>query len=293
MKYEPRQPREDVNYSKIKPGREAFVLVTGLLTVTVFILLITVYFIDLLIPHIPYSWENRILSGLPIPEGSGSEKHKPDTDRLETLLNRLNLHWPENPYEVQVGILLSDNPNALSLPGGRILISSALLEKTRSENELAFVLAHELGHFKNRDHLRRLGQGIAFGLLMAVIQGGSGSTTELMELAETLSVRKFSRAQEQEADQFALELVYKEYGHLASALDFFSQLPEPGNSLDRVLKTYLSSHPYSDDRIVDLENLAREKGWSLEGTPVPYHFSPGLITPSKGGSKPLRFKKFA
>ena len=44
--------------------------------------------------------------------------------------------------------------NAVALPGGNIVVFAGLLKEIKSENELAMILGHELGHFAHRDHLR-------------------------------------------------------------------------------------------------------------------------------------------
>ena len=59
------------------------------------------------------------------------------------------------------------------------MVSTGLLEQTASENELAFVVGHEIGHFRNRDHLRGLGRGVAFGLVLAALStSGAGTAAD-------------------------------------------------------------------------------------------------------------------
>ncbi len=57
-----------------------------------------------------------------------------------------------------------------------MVVFTGLLEKMTSENELAFVLAHELGHYDHRDHLRGLGRA-ALGTTLPPIRKTSVAST--------------------------------------------------------------------------------------------------------------------
>jgi predicted Zn-dependent protease len=147
------------------------------------------------------------------------------------------------------------------------------MKQVESENELAFVLGHELGHFRNRDHLKSLGRDLALALLIATLSQGS-SVGDLAALSGDLAGRSFSRetGREAEADAYGLSLVVAEFGHLEGATDFFEKLPAPENVVERSLSSYLNTHPLSEERIEDMTRLAEEKGWPAEGelTPVPW-----------------------
>jgi predicted Zn-dependent protease len=153
-------------------------------------------------------------------------------------------------------------PNAMALPGGLILVTDGLLDRVGSENELAFVLGHELGHFHNRDHLRRLGRGMVYGLLMAALTGGDPSL-DPATFAGDLANRGFDREHERQADHFGLSLLQAEYGHVDGSWNFFESLL--AEESDKILIIYLSTHPANATRIQELKIFAKEKGWPLEG----------------------------
>jgi Zn-dependent protease with chaperone function len=79
---------------------------------------------------------------------------------LDGLAEDIPFNESSRQQDMQYKIHIIPDPriNAMALPGGNIVVFSALIKETGSENELAFVLAHELGHFANRDHLRGLGR---------------------------------------------------------------------------------------------------------------------------------------
>ncbi len=64
--------------------------------------------------------------------------------------------------------------------GGHILLFQGLLDILKTENSLSFVIGHELGHFKNRDHLRGLGRGIVLTALSATFTGANSNLTSLL-----------------------------------------------------------------------------------------------------------------
>jgi Zn-dependent protease with chaperone function len=266
VKFDPSLPEDGINTSHINPVREACWLVGGVVLVAVAFAVLVAVVVDLAAPRIPVALEARLFSGW-VDHG---EVDDPDADPrllpLADLLNRMAGHWPDNPYAFTLVIWDSPNPNAVALPGGVIAVTESLLQTVESENELAFVLGHELGHFRNRDHLRGLGRSLAFSLVVvAVGVGGGGSAVQLASLAGQYTQREFGRDQEIEADRFGLELLAAEYGHAAGATSFFEHLPEPESALERSLDSYFSTHPLNDERIEALHAAAAESGWELRG----------------------------
>jgi predicted Zn-dependent protease len=158
-------------------------------------------------------------------------------------------------------------PNAFAVPGGRIVITRGLLESVSSESELAFVLGHEIGHFKQRDHLRGLGRGLALGIAISALDlGGAGGALDLVSGATGIAGRHFDRSQESGADEIGLELVWREYGHVSGALKFFDRFPRPTGSLEKQFQSYLATHPVHSDRIASLRGMADARGWRQDGT---------------------------
>jgi predicted Zn-dependent protease len=272
VNFDPSLPDDEVNVSGTHPLREALVLVAGIAGVGLAIFVVIALAVELLVPRIPPSFEARIFSGSWIADALVAENAgavDPRAERVAELLDRLAQHWPENPYALRVAIQEESTPNAVAFPGGFIVVTSGLLEQAESENELAFVLGHELGHFRNRDHLRGIGRGLAFALVVSALGlGGSGGAAQLAALSGQLAERGFGRDQEADADRFGLGLVQEEYGHVAGTWEFFERLPEPDGALEKEIVHYLATHPLNEDRIEALRALARERGWSRAGTVV-------------------------
>lgn len=272
-RFDPALPDDRVNVSGTNPVAEAALLLGGLLAVVVAVAVVSSVAMEWLVPRLPVGLELRLFGGSWLPGvAAGREADESDDARrlaLQALVDRLALHWRENPYTLEVFVWQEETPNAFALPGGWIGVTTGLLRVVQSENELAFVLGHEIGHFHDRDHLKGLGRGLALGaVLSAVGLSGVGPAGDLAGLAGGLAQRSFDREQESRADAFGLELVAAEYGHVGGATDFFRRAPEPGSLLGRRLGAYFSTHPVSEARIQAMEAFAAERGFALEGERV-------------------------
>jgi Zn-dependent protease with chaperone function len=270
VSFDPALPDDRVNVSRTHPLREAALLIGGLVGVVALLAVLTALAVDLVVPRLPPRLEMKIFGSSWLAPAGEEEEPDADAARLQDLVERLARHWPANPYAFRAALWETEQVNAFALPGGWIVVSTALLDQTSSENELAFVVGHEIGHFRNRDHLRGLGRGVAFGLVLTALSAsGAGTAADLASLAGQLAQRSFDRDQEKGADAFGLALVAQEYGHVAGARDFFRKAPGADGSLGEDVAGYLSTHPLHGERIEALTALAAERGWPTQGTLVP------------------------
>ncbi len=105
--------------------------------------------------------------------------------------------------EVTAKIMNVPVANAFALPGGRIFIFDGLIRQARNVDELAGVIAHELGHVRHRDQVRAMihhgGATFLIGLLFGDIAGGGA----VIVAARSLLQAAYSREAESAADEFA------------------------------------------------------------------------------------------
>ena len=151
---------------------------------------------------------------------------------------------------VRAEALDSKTANAFALPGGHIFVLSALIAKADSVDELAGVLAHELGHVAHRDGLREMistgGSAFLFGLLFGDVSG-SGA---IVLAGRTLVQSAYSRQAEASADAFAAS-VMRGLGRSPRPLgEFLLRLTGPQNDGPVAM---LASHPLSQDRLAALK----------------------------------------
>lgn len=147
--------------------------------------------------------------------------------------------------------------NAFALPSGIVIMTDGLAELARNDDELAAILAHELGHVRGRHTLRHVLQSSASGLVVATLTGDLVSITSLAATLPTVLVdASFSREFEREADDAALAWMksagvpprrYAEIlGRLQAQLDVRHGKAVGGENPAR---NYLSTHPDTGERI--------------------------------------------
>jgi Zn-dependent protease with chaperone function len=147
---------------------------------------------------------------------------------------------------VQTAVLSSPVPNAFALPGGKVFLFDALLAKADNPDEIAGVIAHELGHLKHRDNMRGLiyngGTSFLIGLLFGDITG-SGA---VIFTSRTLITSANSREAETAADTFSIEMMQK-LGRPPKAMGEL-MLRVTGKEGGKGL-SIISTHPLTEDRL--------------------------------------------
>jgi Zn-dependent protease with chaperone function len=153
-----------------------------------------------------------------------------------------------------IAVLPSDMPNAIALPGGRIYLTDGLLSAAESADEVAAVLAHELGHVKNRDGLRALlrsgGTSFIIGLLFGDVSGGAAIVIATRMLIDN----RHSREAEAAADDVAADLMLA----LGRSPKPLGTLLERIDSAGDLVPEILSSHPLTPERMRAMEARHRE-----------------------------------
>ena len=156
---------------------------------------------------------------------------------------------PLDPQVISVSF-----PNAFALPGGKVYVTDTLIQRARNVDEVAGVVAHELGHVKHRDNLRKIiqngGSSFLVGLLFGDVMGG----TAVIFATRSLIDSSYSRDAERDADRFAGDVMHK-LGRSPKPMGEFL-LRITGAQANRGI-TILASHPLSEDRLADLSKLDR------------------------------------
>ncbi len=268
MNYTPKLPGHNHNVTPVSPLRELLVLLGGLLAVIAIVYLLLGLGADLLVSHISPATEQKMAAVF----SSRFSPHNRPTPREKWLQSIINTMQEKGcvdlPYPITVQVADSKVINAVALPGGRIMVFRGLLNIVRSENEMAFILGHELGHFENRDHLRGLGRGLVFAFISTLTGSSDGSIARLVARMAQVTESGFSRGQEEAADAFGLQMMNCVYGHVGGATDFFIHMPkklDPGH-----IGHYFASHPENKKRIQALLVLQQKMGYqSGPLTPLP------------------------
>jgi Zn-dependent protease with chaperone function len=252
-------PETNVNVTPTSPLRDFFVLLSAAAGIIVVIYLLLGLAVDFIVPRLSPEIEQKI-GGVFLSSMAGSDTSPEKTKTLQMLLDKIQEQSAKLPYKLTVHLHDSPVVNAVALPGGNIIVFSGLLEKMESENELAFVLAHEIGHYSNRDHLRGLGRALVFIMISTTLFGAESNIGNLLAQSLDITEMGFSRNQESHADEFALEVLNRCYGHVGGATDFFKKLSAEKKTSR--MKHYFSTHPENLKRIAHLINYSRSKGFT-------------------------------
>jgi len=145
-------------------------------------------------------------------------------------------------------------PNAFALPGGAIVMTDALVKLAKNDEQIAAVLAHEIGHVRHRHGLRLGLQAAGVAALSAAVLGDAVSISSLaLTLPTALLQSGYSREFETEADDFAfqrlrqisisprafaeiMELLEKEHRKRSGgSMDYFSTHPATAKRIQRAL----------------------------------------------------------
>ncbi|MFN3361701.1 MAG: M48 family metallopeptidase [Pseudanabaenaceae cyanobacterium] len=240
-----------------------FVAVIGLVVWGLFTLLSA-----LLVWLIPPQLEAQIGAAL-VREFSQQVQPGAIQDKLNELQDRLEAKLADKDKRDLRVIYIPDKVvNAFAVPGDRIIIFRGLLDYVKSENELMMVLGHEIGHFRNRDHLRGIAQNLTWQIVFALFLGDSSILQSIGSLTAAVTQSSFSQGQELAADRVGLDLLVKVYGHAGGAVDFFDRLAKEGKS--PAILAFLSTHPHPQKRVQQLQQIMRQKGYTiLPTTPLP------------------------
>ncbi|WP_425228429.1 M48 family metallopeptidase [Sphingomonas sp.] len=142
---------------------------------------------------------------------------------------------------VEVHVVRLSMVNAVTLPGGRIVVFDGLLQAARSPDEVAGVIGHELGHFRHHDVTEALIRQLGLSVLLGGMEGHVGGYTN------TLLATAYSRQAEANADVYAMDLLRRAQVSPAATAEFFRRLGKGSGGTERML-AYLNTHPVSADR---------------------------------------------
>ncbi len=273
MEFSDKLPDGNVNISQESPLKEFAILFTGLLGLALAVYFALGLLIDYSVRHLSAEQEQALSLSL------GSEWLAIDLAKrsapIQAMVDGLLKECAPLPYKIKIVVFENEAINAAALPGGTVLVFTGLLDRMRSENELAFVLGHELGHFKNRDHLKGMGRMLVLLVGSMFVFGPDNAVGNLALSSLNLAETGFSRDQESQADEFALKTLQCRYGHVGGATDFFDTMIKQQKG-SKLFSHYFASHPDSQKRIAAMDQQAGQAGYPKRATvPMP---APGKVS---------------
>ncbi len=181
-------------------------------------------------------------------------------DSLAELTHRLVP--PASPYRFVVRVANLEMVNAFALPGGQIVIARGLLRFAESPDEVAGVLAHEMGHVLHRHSTAAMVEALGLAFLFGALLGDLG-TGLVGGASETLVGLSFRREAEAEADERALTLLERAGLSSRGLAAFFERMQRKAGAEPAVLRL-LSTHPPNESRRRNFERGATARPPALD-----------------------------
>ncbi len=172
---------------------------------------------------------------------------------VEELGRDLLDYAPALDFDYTFTVVRSPEINAFALPGGHLYVHTGLIEEAENEAQLAAVLAHEISHVVARHGSEKLSAIMTATFVGDVVV--STATTQIdailtdlaLQIATDSSVLAYSRANENEADRIAVELIYRAGYDPRAMQSFFEKMRELHGDSSRA-ETFFSTHPNPKDR---------------------------------------------
>lgn len=206
---------------------------------------------------IPFEWERAfgeaVLDG--IPGADRTCRQREADEALKRLEERLARVIPL-PYPVRVTIARLEMINAFAAPGGFIVIGDKLIAEMASSDELAGVLAHEMGHISERHPMSRAVRIMGLSLLFDVLtSGSSGAADAMVQGAGLFLILSHSRDDEREADRIAKEALEAANIRTTGLSTFFARLESKhATGSSESMMRWLSTHPSLAERESNLSS---------------------------------------
>ena len=164
---------------------------------------------------------------------------------VKSILGRLQKHVERKEISYKVHIVVTEEINAFATVGGNIFVTTALMDFVESNDELAFIIGHEIAHV-DRYHTLRKYKKLAL----------AASITDLVNMDQLTSVASdidlvlnapFDQIDEYEADQYGVELAKKAGFNAQRFTDFFKKQAQYENK--DIVGKLMGTHPFAEDRV--------------------------------------------
>ena len=164
------------------------------------------------------------------------------------------------PIPLRAATVRKADANAIALPGGHIYVFEGLIRQARTPDELAGVIAHEIGHVAHRDGTRSLLQAAGLSFLFGMLLGDFTGGGLVVIAARTVVQSAYSRDVENAADLYGVGLMTRAHGDpraLAAILERIAGGSEPESKI-------LLDHPKTKDRVVAINAAANASPGTIE-----------------------------
>lgn len=180
-------------------------------------------------------------------------EHSAQAYRLKRIGERVARVSDRQDYQYNFFLIDKDEMNAFTTPGGNIYMYSGLMDKLTADDQIAAVLAHEIGHCSARHTIKKFQAALGYNIISAIIinQFENDETRKATALSANaiMSVvfSSYGRQDEYEADRLGLKYMHLACFRPEASIETFRILEKESEGPQGPL--ILRSHPYMVDRI--------------------------------------------
>lgn len=168
---------------------------------------------------------------------------------LDSIKVRLCKAKKLNCAKIKIHLVRSSDINAFALPDNHMVVYTGLLTYAKNAEEVAGVMAHEIGHMEKNHVMKKLVKEIGMEMLFTIAAGDAGNDIA-RETAKVVSSSAFDRKHEQEADDYALEMLTSANIDPQHLSNFFFRLSRQNEMPEELV--WISTHPDSKDRAAEI-----------------------------------------
>ena len=276
MQYQNPKLPDNVNVSRNHPLKTFLKLLAMAAVLAIIVILSLSIFAQFAAKAIPFSFETAIAEHFTTSETEKKQKLSVPQFYLQDLADKI-LAQSDAPEQMKIKVHYSNENviNAFATLGGNVYFYKGLVERLKSEQALAMVMAHEIAHIVNRDPITALGRGLSTAIALSAIfeSPNNALIRRFIGGGEILTSLKYSRDHERNADADGYDWVYKLYGHTCGAEELF-ELFESLNSDDEANPPeILTTHPYASKRLQAIRQKQKDacEGSDSKIIPNPLH----------------------
>jgi predicted Zn-dependent protease len=171
------------------------------------------------------------------------------------------------PFEYEFFVVSEDSINAFAVPGGKIFVHAGLISRAESEDELAGVMAHEVGHAHAHHAVRQEEKGAAanyaalLGIFLTALNPVLGQAAIAAAMSQQL---KYQRDFEREADFLGIGYAKKAGYEPGAMFQLLSKIYDEQKINPTMMPPYFQSHPLTGERMAYLEAALKQNEWQAK-----------------------------
>lgn len=256
MEYRNPKIDNDVNLVAHHPFKTFLKLFTMAAVLAVAIIVLLNFTTELLLRFVPFKFETAMSDRFEITRVEPSDEQV----YLQSLADRI-FAQVQSPEKMRIRLHYSqeDTVNAFATLGGNVFFFRGLVEKLKSEQALAMVMAHEIAHIVNRDPITALGRGLSTAIILSAVFGSSDNALirRFIGSGEMLTSLKYSRDDETRADEDGYKWLYKLYGHGCGSEELFALFENLHPDDEHQVAQFFITHPYASSRLARIKELQK------------------------------------